>query len=75
MGERGAARIHLADITASDANDLGTGPGRGNVLCHGVRLVDAPSHDAGVCAETDEGPRLHAADCACAAGHENDAVV
>lgn len=66
---------HLADVAAADADDLGTGTHRRDVGGYLLRLLDAAADDAGVCAEADERPGLHAADCAGATSHEDDAVV
>jgi hypothetical protein len=68
-------KTHLADVTAADADDLGTRPDRRDVRGYLLRLLDAAADDAGVCAEADERPGLHAADCAGAARHEDDTVV
>lgn len=39
---------YVSNITASDANDLGTWPDEGNVLGGGLGLLDVAAEDAGI---------------------------
>lgn len=70
----GGGKTYIADIDAADANDLGSGPDKGDLLRGGLGLFDAASDDAGICAEMDEGAGLGTADGTSSAGDEEDAV-
>ena len=71
--ERGG-ETYIANINAADANDLGSGPDQGDLLCRRLGLFDAASDDAGICAKMDEGAGLGAADRTGPASDEENTV-
>lgn len=66
--------VEFAHVHSTNANDLGTLSGCGNVLGHALRLLDIATDDAGIGAEIHHRPDLRAANGACAAGAEDDLV-
>ena len=67
--------FHIPHVYCTDAEHSRTIARCGEVFGHGFGLLDVASYDAGVCAEVEEGSDLSAADCASAAGAEDDAVI
>lgn len=65
---------HLAHVDGADAEDFRARSRRGDVAGHAFGLVDVAADDAGGGAEVNHCSDLGAADCACAAGAEDDFV-
>ena len=72
MVQQAHSSTHISNITGPDANHLGTSPHRGNILGCLFRLFYVAADDACIGAQSDQGPCLHAADGAIAAGYKRN---
>jgi hypothetical protein len=71
----GKVQTYVPDIAASNSKNIGASPGSSDVPSGLLRLLNIPSHDAGVGAEPDQGSRLRTADSSRATCDKNYPVI
>jgi len=72
---KASRQTYISHIAVTNADDLGAGPGRRNVLCSSFRLLGITADDASIGTEADHGSGLGTTYCAGSTGHEDDGVV